>query len=84
MELVRQINLFKASNGEEIHGFLWQSLRLLAHERGTLAGKRIDPPPFKRAVDHAHTVCRPMWDLSPQTMNDCAHAAGHVSLPSPP
>ena len=36
--LVANINLFKASNGEEIHGYLWQSLRLLAHEGGTLAG----------------------------------------------
>ena len=76
--LVEKINLFKASNGEEIHGFLWQSLRLLAHEEGILEGSRIPDPPHKVATLHAHQVCQPMWSLAPQTMNDCAHAAGHV------
>ena len=74
--LVSNINLFKASNGEEIHGFLWQSLRLLAYDTGTLEGRRNVNPDHKTAVDHAHTVCEPMWWLSPQSMNDCAHAAG--------
>ena len=68
---------YKASNGEEIHGYLWQSLRLHAHEGGTLDGRRIPNPDHTTAVDHAHTICAPMWWLSPQTMNDCAHAAGH-------
>jgi hypothetical protein len=77
-KIVENINLFKASNGEEIHGFLWQSLRLLAYDTGTLQGTRIANPPHKVAVDHAHTVCEPMWYLAPQSMNDCAHAAGHV------
>mmetsp|Transcript_56357 Transcript_56357/g.111874 ORF Transcript_56357/g.111874 Transcript_56357/m.111874 type:complete len:618 (-) Transcript_56357:1473-3326(-) len=76
-EIVKNINLFKASNGEEIHGFLWQSLRLLAYDTGTLEGNRIENPEHQRAVDHAHTVCEPMWWVSPQSMNDCAHAAGH-------
>jgi len=75
--IVSNINLYKASNGEEIHGFLWQSLRLLAYDTGTLDGTRNANPPHQTAVDHAHTVCEPMWWLSPQTMNDCAHAAGH-------
>ena len=75
--LVDNINLYKASNGEEIHGFLWQSLRLLAYDTGTLDGTRNPDPPHQVAVDHAHTVCEPMWYLSPQSMNDCAHAAGH-------
>ena len=77
-EVVKNINLYKASNGEEIHGYLWQSLRLHAHNGGTLEGARIANPPHKTAVDHAHETCKPMWWLSPQTMNDCAHAAGHV------
>ena len=39
---------------------------------------------MKHADEHDHTphdhtpqVCEPMWYLSPQSMNDCAHAAGH-------
>ena len=36
--------LRQVSNGEEIHGFLWQSTRLLAYETGTLDGARIDTP----------------------------------------
>jgi len=75
--IVANINLFKASNGEEIHGYLWQSLRLLAYDTGTLEGTRDEKPPRAKAVNHAHEVCRPMWDLAPQSMNDCAHAAGH-------
>ena len=71
------INLFKASNGEEIHGFLWQSLRLLAYDNGTLEGNRDPDPPHKVAVDHAHKICEPTWWVSPQSMNDCAHASGH-------
>ena len=77
-QIVKNINLFKASNGEEIHGFLWESLRLLSYDTGTLEGTRIDEPPHKTAVDHAHTICESTWWVSPQSMNDCAHAAGHV------
>eukprot|EP00966_Prymnesium_polylepis_P229263 5305314-Prymnesium_polylepis.1 len=69
-EIVKNINLYKASNGEEIHGYLWQSLRLHAYDTGTLEGARIDYPPHEVAVNHAHKVCQPMWWLSPQTMND--------------
>ena len=76
--LVEKINLFKASNGEEIHGYLWQSLRLLAYDTGTLEGTRNPSPEHATATTHAHEVCEPMWWLSPQSMNDCAHAAGHV------
>eukprot|EP00966_Prymnesium_polylepis_P087454 2023623-Prymnesium_polylepis.1 len=60
------INLWRASNGEEIHGNLWQSLRLLAHEGGTLEGRRIPNPNHEVAVAHAHTICEPTWYLSPQ------------------
>jgi hypothetical protein len=67
-KIVGLINLFKASNGEEIHGYLWQSLRLLAHEGGVLEGARIAAPPHDVAVNHAHEVCEPMWWLSPQTV----------------
>ena len=55
-----------------------QSLRLLAYDSGTLDGRRWAHPDHDTAVNHAHTVCAPMWWLSPQSMNDCAHAAGHV------
>ncbi|KAL1528477.1 hypothetical protein AB1Y20_009820 [Prymnesium parvum] len=76
-KIVHNINIFKASNGEEIHGYLWQSLRLLAYDSGTLEGARAPYPEHDIAVNHAHHVCEPMWWLSPQSMNDCAHAAGH-------
>ena len=76
-KIVANINKYKASNGEEIHGYLWQSLRLLAHKPDTLAGPRLPSPSSATATLHAHQVCSPMWRLSPQTMNDCAHAAGH-------
>ena len=76
-ELVENINVWKASNGEEIHGFLWQSLRLLAYDTGTLQGTRTDEPEFDTAVLHAFKVCKPSWWLSPQSKDDCSHAAGH-------
>ena len=76
-DIIANINLYKASNGEEIHGFLWQSLRLHAYDTGTLEGNRIANPPHRVAVDYAHKVCEPTWWVSPQSMNDCAHAAGH-------
>ena len=81
--IVDNINLYKASNGEEIHGYLWQSLRLLTYDTGTLEGTRNENPPHKTAVDHAHEVCAPTWWVSPQSMNDCAHAAGHVRAHEP-
>lgn len=77
-KIVEHINMYKASNGEEIHGYLWQSLRLLAYDTGTLQGNRIANPEHETAITHAHEVCEPMWWVSPQSMNDCAHAAGHV------
>ena len=80
-QIVSNINLFKASNGEEIHGYLWQSLRLLAYDTGTLEGNRLAEPPHKTAVNYAHKVCQPTWWVSSQSLNDCAHAAGHVLPP---
>ena len=76
-KIIENINLFKASNGEEIHGYLWQSLRLHAYDTGTLEGTRKANPDMETAVTYAQTVCEPTWWLSPQSMNDCAHAAGH-------
>ena len=76
-KIVEKIGLFKASNGEEIHGYLWESLRLLSYDTGTLEGnKSVNPPPAVATL-HAHQVCEPTWWVSPQSMNDCAHAAGH-------
>ena len=78
-DVVRDINVFKASNGEEIHGYLWQSLRLLAYDTGSLDGRRKEGAQLLDgvAVEHMLSVCEPMWWLAPQTRDDCAHAAGH-------
>jgi hypothetical protein len=58
---------------------MWQSLRLLAYDTGTLEGTRHDPATLSQAVAEAHAmrVCGPMWGLSDQSIDDCAHAAGH-------
>jgi len=77
-KIVEKINLYRADNGEEIHGYLWQSLRLLAYDTGSLTRHWLQTLVHNVAVEHAHIVCQPMWWLSPQSMNDCAHAAGHV------
>ena len=77
MELVGAIHKFKVSNGEEIHGFLWQSTRLLAYETGTLDGRRIADPEAAPAIEHVMKVCKPTWWLAAQTRDDCSHAAGH-------
>jgi hypothetical protein len=76
-EVVRDIHVWKASNGEEMHGYLWQSLRLLAYDTGTLEGTRKVWVDDHTGQAHAMTVCKPAWWLSPQTRDDCAHAAGH-------
>ena len=76
-DIVRDINVWRASNGEEIHGFLWQSTRLLAYDTGMLTGTRkamLDDAP---AVAHVLRVCKPSWWLAPQSRDDCSHAAGH-------
>ena len=65
------------TNGEEMHGYLWQSLRLLAYDTGTLDGRRAAEPTPSVAETHAMVVCAPAWWLAPQTRDDCAHAAGH-------
>ena len=77
LNIVADIHNWKATNGEEMHGYLWQSLRLLAYDTGTLDGKRLDNPNAFEAEDHAMKVCAPAWWLAPQTRDDCAHAAGH-------
>lgn len=75
--VVEAINNWKASNGEEMHGYLWQSLRLLAYDTGTLDGQRKATLDDVTPVQHMLKVCAPTWWLAPQTRDDCAHAAGH-------
>ena len=76
-DIVRLINVWRASNGEEIHGYLWQSLRLLAYDTGSLSGTRLEEIDDGVAHEHAMRVCEPSWSLAPQSRDDCAHAAGH-------
>jgi hypothetical protein len=76
-EIVHNINIWRASNGEEIHGFLWQSTRLLAYDTGMLTGTRMAEPDEARSVAHVMRVCKPSWWLAPQSRDDCSHAAGH-------
>ena len=76
-QVVQNIHQFKASNGEEMHGYLWQSLRLLAYDTGTLEGQRKDWVDDNTGQEHAMRVCSAAWYQSPQTRDDCAHAAGH-------
>ena len=66
---VNSINTFKTSNGEEIHGFLWQSVRLLAYDTGTLDGIRKEDDAIDAATgaEHVFRVCQPSWHLAPQT-----------------
>ena len=77
---MKNINIWRASNGEEIHGFLWQSVRLLAYDTGTLEGQRIAYPPDNVGILHTLKVCQPSWWLAPQSRDDCSHAAGHGYL----
>lgn len=60
-----------------MHGYLWQSLHLLAYDTQTLSGRRKELVDDKTALDRMLRVCEPAWYLSPQTRDDCAHAAGH-------
>ena len=76
-DIVNNIHVWKASNGEEMHGYLWQSLRLLAYDTGTLEGNRKAWVDDRTGQLHAMKVCKPAWWLSPQTRDDCSHAAGH-------
>ena len=76
-EVVDLIHEWKVSNGEEMHGFLWQSTRLLAYNTGTLAGRRLPNVDERPAVMHVMRVCAPTWYLAAQTRDDCSHAAGH-------
>eukprot|EP00326_Haptolina_ericina_P033261 CAMPEP_0181245200 /NCGR_PEP_ID=MMETSP1096-20121128/43290_1 /TAXON_ID=156174 ORGANISM="Chrysochromulina ericina, Strain CCMP281" /NCGR_SAMPLE_ID=MMETSP1096 /ASSEMBLY_ACC=CAM_ASM_000453 /LENGTH=638 /DNA_ID=CAMNT_0023341847 /DNA_START=39 /DNA_END=1952 /DNA_ORIENTATION=+ len=78
-QTVHNINVHKASNGEEIHGFTWQYLRLLAQDNHQLSGNR--RPPDQLSVDEAGQaaarICEPSWNLAGQSHDDCAHAVGH-------
>ena len=73
-ETVHDINMYRASNGEEIHGFLWQSLRLLAQNSD---GSRRANLELEEGPRYMRRVCAPTWGLSAQSRDDCAHAAGH-------
>ena len=76
---VASINTFKTTNGEEMHGYLWQSVRLLAYDNGMLSGTRKDLNDIDADTGELHVmrVCQSSWDLAPQTRDDCSHAAGH-------
>jgi hypothetical protein len=86
-ETVRNINVFRATNGEEMHGFAWQSLRLLAFEdraelRPTqygmmVAGKQAQFTHAWLGPQHAMRICFQEWRYSPQSRDDCAHGVGH-------
>ncbi|KAL1507404.1 hypothetical protein AB1Y20_008246 [Prymnesium parvum] len=80
LDVVSDINVWRASNGEEIHGYLWQSTRLLAYTTGSLEGERLPPHALDplRGAKHVFEVCAPSWWLAPQSRDDCAHAAGHA------
>ena len=73
-ETVDKISKYRASNGEEIHGFAWQSTRLLAVDA---QGKRKETIEFKAAPVHARKICERMWHLSDQSRDDCWHGVGH-------
>ena len=75
--VVKHINNWKTSNGEEMHGYLWQSTRLLAYDTKSLDGNRLESPDPKVAEKHVMEVCESTWWLAPQSRDDCAHAAGH-------
>ena len=80
---VGHINTYKASNGEEIHGFTWQYLRLLAYDTHQLSGTR--RPDDQLSIDEAGyaaaLICESTWYLTDigggQSHDDCAHAVGH-------
>jgi len=78
-EQVASINTFKTTNGEEMHGYLWQSVRLLAYDNGMLSGARKDRDAIDAETGELHVmrVCQTSWHLAPQTRDDCSHAAGH-------
>lgn len=84
-DTVKNINNFRASNGEEIHGFLWQILRLrgLDWNLGNaynmmLGGAQPDPGVDDNpGTDMFRDVCHDSWFLSVQSRDDCCHAAGH-------
>jgi len=84
---VANINKYRATNGEEIHGFAWQSLRLLAYGDGPemsaeaynqmLAGIMPQFSKAEIAPRHMMRVCGPSWHLSAQSRDDCSHGVGH-------
>ena len=45
--VVKHINNWRTSNGEEMHGYLWQSTRLLAYDTKSLDGNRLESPKQK-------------------------------------
>lgn len=75
--IVNNINVWRASNGEEIHGHLWQRLRLAAYDTGTLEGTRLPVLDPDGIAVNAFQVCKSFWWHAPQSRDDCSHAAGH-------
>lgn len=86
-EAVKHINTFRATNGEEIHGFAWQSLRLLAYDDvdwlhpgqydAMVTGKVAKFTHDWLAPKHALRICGPSFGLAFQSRDDCAHGVGH-------
>jgi len=84
---VNNIFKFRATNGEEIHGFAWQSLRLIAYDKTDYLhklqyekmsrGEMATRPDPSLGPKHALRVCGPTWGLSEQTRDDCSHGVGH-------
>ena len=63
-ETMHDVHRFRVTNGEEVHGFVWETLRLVS-------GSGADH------VDVALRTCLPSASLGRQTRDDCAHAIGH-------
>eukprot|EP00966_Prymnesium_polylepis_P155920 3602761-Prymnesium_polylepis.1 len=79
-ETVAKINQFRASNGEEMHGFAWQSTRLLALDANGVRRTDVDfsqGDGFTAAPKHLRSICDTTWGLSTQSRDDCWHGAGH-------
>ena len=73
-----KINLFKASNGEEIHGYLWQKLRLAAYSTQTLEGRREPCPVHSQRSFAAQRTAHSRH--SPDTGHFTAQCTAHTQL----
>jgi len=87
-QVVKDIHFWRASNGEEIHGFTWQINRLHAlgyPGDGPGAYRRMDAGelsdsaniPDGSGEDLAVRICHQTWWMAQQSIDDCSHAIGH-------